>query len=297
MIKSTDILLSHANCPDGSGCAILFISAGGNRDNIYFAGASNPDVDKEIRKAINEHPGARIYCVDVSPTEEMANEIIKNGIDFVLIDHHKTAVPLAKFDFAIIETENQRCGSRMFYDYLIGEHDFLQPLHDLILLIDDRDRWINKHLQSAEVATLHGIIGQEDFIKRFVAQPVVSFGIGERYLLNIEARNLECTLQRKRTEIKIKDVNIRGNIYKFGYVVSEKYQSEIGNYLCNLPDLNIDVCIIVGAKKCSMRSAENCALDLSQLARLNGGGGHRAASGFNTPFDIIEEVHEQLMWE
>ena len=62
-------------------------------------------------------------------------------------------------------------------------------------------------------------------------------------------------------------------------VNAERYASEIGDTIIETePD--VDFVMIIMSNTVSLRASKRCTIDISALARENGGGGHKAAAGF-----------------
>src|SRR3990167_8499719 len=106
-------LVTHQQCMDGSGCGILFCAFGGKEENITYS-PPGKQADKVI-KQICDNFDDEILITDLSVSEDFAEYLNLRG-KVTLIDHHKSAVALKKFDWCIIDVKNEQCGSKLFYN-------------------------------------------------------------------------------------------------------------------------------------------------------------------------------------
>ena len=75
-----------------------------------------------------------------------------------------------------------------------------------------------------------------------------------------------------------------------GIIFADKYISELGNKLCELhPELDFVVLINMSTLTVSYRTVKN-DLDLSDIAKRFGGGGHPKASGSRFDASIVNDM-------
>ena len=285
-------LLTHKGCMDGSSTAIAFLIAGGKIENIIFTNPNHDEADDKLRDII-EAGYSNIVVADCSISYDFAKEIdvAYKNLNIVLLDHHKTAIPLTEFKWCHIDKENTASGAMMLYDYLKkqGCYDFCKQDSEawdrFFSYVDDHDRWCKNYPESEELAILHGIIGQKIFIERFsiVRNNFDVLNDEEKFLIKIEKNKIAEMIEDKKREVKdfIVVKNIKGRDYRFGFIGgAAKFTSQIADALYSDPALNLDVVVLVSAVAISLRCKKGSEVDLSELAKLNLGGGHRAASGF-----------------
>lgn len=296
IFNDTDRLLTHFNCMDGATCAILFMAAAGEFRNIIFSGPSHERTDLILENLLLDGP-ARIWLADISISEEMAS--LLSGMKFKryirIFDHHKSAIPLNSFPFAEIDENNERCGSKIFFDFLkkSGCED-IDEFEYLVSLADDRDRWVNANPESLKMSELFHAIGQKSFIGRMLLDPPVAgkdnFREEEKYLLEIEQRNKEDAIKYLKRTVQIRQQNGR----KIGFSICDpKYASDAGNAL--LADLSLDGIVLVSANSISLRASKDSSLDVSELAKRYGGGGHAKAAGCSVKDVIGSPLLEMVM--
>lgn len=308
MIDYTDYkLVTHKNCMDGAVCAILYRALGGKEQNVHFSNPQHEASDAIVEELLDD--GHMVLAVDVSISMKLAKKIYASdnyrSSNFQLLDHHKSAVPLMeiKQDTIEIEEHNNRCGCRMLYDFLMKEgvlyNEKLKPYVELVKLVDDHDRWIKQYPESDDIAMFYMTVGQKLFIERFLKDPTTTFSKEEEYLIKIEKYRMEEEVKDKKRAIQsaIHSRKINGKTYRFGFVTGVKYVSTTGNALYADPSLNVDVIVLVG-NTISMRCSKDSEIDLSAIAKSYGGGGHKAAAGFQLKAllgkDLIDLVIENF---
>jgi oligoribonuclease NrnB/cAMP/cGMP phosphodiesterase (DHH superfamily) len=246
-----------------------------------------------------------ILLVDVSISEGYAQKIGSSG-RVQIIDHHKGALPLAKFEWCEIEEHNERSGAMMFYDWLMKQDGVYKGsvfmYRDFVKAVDDYDRWVHEIPQSKSLATFHYVLGQRLFFERFLKNPSFFLTDQERYAIELEAEKRNDFIQRTKRSAFVRTFTVNDKQIRVGFVLSSTYQSELGHAMCQDLDLDIDIAAIVGLHKISLRSERGAEdVDLSVIAKLNGGGGHTSAAGCSLGKvlggDLLEMVADNLKWE
>jgi len=156
------------------------------------------------------------------------------------------------------------------YEWLMDSGFDLTSYADFVDCVNDFDMWHLKRDDSLKLNMLFTLLGIERFVKRFMANPSVSFEKEEHLLLEIESESLDKYLKQAEKYVQ---TYIDKSGLKCGFIFAEKYNSELGNHL--IKNLNFDYVIIVNPqrKKVSLRSRSS--VDISQIATENGGGGHK----------------------
>lgn len=271
------ILVTHANCMDGSTCAVLFLNVGGKQENIFYSSPSHHKID-ELVKSLFYSREEDIYIADASISLELAEQLDKvNNGRLKLFDHHASAIPLAKFDWCEIDVENTRCGSKVFFDYLKGPR--VEIYRDLVDVVDDVDRWQWNLDNSKYVSTFHQVVGQQLFVERFARDPSVILTANENYVVKIENKKKQLYIENKKKEVIKSLMEIQHCCVNVGFVEAGNYQSELGHAIVEDPTLDIDVAIMIGSRGLSFRKFKDCPVDLGVLAKQFGGGGHQGSSG------------------
>jgi oligoribonuclease NrnB/cAMP/cGMP phosphodiesterase (DHH superfamily) len=298
---SSSKLLTHRGCLDGSTCAILYLVCGGEKENIIFSNPNHSEVDEILGNLIHtwENP---IIIADLSVSKEMAEKMSFRS-DIVLLDHHKSAIPLMLYKWCHISEKNDQCGSMMFYNWLrcnpnITNKEKLFLYEDLVLVSDHYDRWTQKRHAYSSIVSLHGILEQALFIDRFVKNPSLELNLNESYVVNLEKIKKDNFIKHKKEEITILSKQIKNNHCRFAVVKTDKYQSLLADSILNDLTIDVDAVIMIGLKSVSLRSKKDGIVDVSEIAQANDGGGNHASAG--CPLgnilgkDLIELVFERM---
>lgn len=301
-------LFTHQDL-DGIGCAILAqLTFGKNVDITY---CNYDEVDVLVREYISKMDKGHDTCfvTDISIKDDLASEIdreYKNN--FKLFDHHKTALDLNKYDWCVVETMNdkkglQTCGTELFYEYLI-EHKYLkEDVKDFVKLVTNYDTWRwteigNMGLISKKMNDLLYLYGRDEFVKwcldKFKSRKsFLRFDKEDELLLQFNQKEIDKYIDSKEKEMII---SCDGE-YKYGVVFAEKYFSELGNELCTRnPNLDYVAMVNVGTYSISYRTIKE-NIDVGQVAKRYGGGGHQKAAGSNFHNHIVTQFITNIFKE
>ena len=139
---SETTVIYHKSCADGFCAAWLFHRV---LPGVEYIPAQYGDDPPEIK------PGSEVYIVDFSYPRDVLLRIADEN-DLVVLDHHKTAqancagLPFAQFDM-------DRCGARMAYDYLVDKKAMLpdSDIEKVVNYVQDRDLWKWELPESREI--------------------------------------------------------------------------------------------------------------------------------------------------
>ena len=288
-------LITH-NDLDGVGCYIVAKIMLEEEVDVTYCNYG--DVNEEVLKAIeNENVYSKIFITDISVTEEVANDLDKIGEKVVLLDHHPTAMFLNKYSWAKVEEyfdiEEKTCATRLLYDYFNANGNvYLDTFVEKVRLFDT---WLWKEKYNDEDAKylndLRYILGKEDFANSLISKiksKSTLFNEFDLKLLAIKQREIDSYVEKKDKDLVVTE--IRG--YKAGVVIAESNQSELGNRLCEMhPEL--DLVAMVNQNGISYRTVKD-NVNVSEIAKYFGGGGHPKASGSSVPKECLEGFIEAL---
>jgi oligoribonuclease NrnB/cAMP/cGMP phosphodiesterase (DHH superfamily) len=290
---------------DGIGCGIVMSNAG-EVDITY----SNPrKINNDIIAFINDGTYSEygmIFITDLSVTIETA-DLIENVFDkgpvWRLLDHHLTGVHLRPYLWSIIKTHDDNgelcCGT-----YLI--HEVMRPLlknpvemDKFVSLVNSYDtfNWVKEdRIEAKHFNDLFGIYGRDRFIShitKVIAEGSSEFiGPTERIVIDIEQERIERHIHNKTKQLRrFKTAN-----YTVGVIFNEKYVSETGKTICeNEPDLDFIILLDYGYRTAGMRTIRD-DIDLSEIAKRFGGGGHKKAAGFPIEFyyNLLDSLWEKM---
>jgi oligoribonuclease NrnB/cAMP/cGMP phosphodiesterase (DHH superfamily) len=282
-------LFTHTDL-DGVGCAILGKLAFGDNIDIEYVDYNNVDVIVANFFNSKEFDTYNtIYITDISVGKETA-EIIdsKDFTNIRLLDHHKTALWLNDYIWALVVEEDSRLsektsGTAIFYDELLyfSKIKSSDSINAFVDTVRKYDTWLWKEKYNDDAPKLWNdlfyILGRDRFVEKLTTQVKhnkFEFDSVDKLLLELEQEKIREYVNVKNKNIIEREVSG----CKAGIVFGEQYQSELGNRLAELnPDLDF-IMIVSTDKSISYRTIKE-DIDLGQVAKRYGGGGHPKAAG------------------
>lgn len=275
------LVIYHGNCADGFSAAWCFWRKYGTGAD-YVAGVYQQDPP--------EVTGRDVYLVDFSYKAPVVADMLRKAHSVTLIDHHKTAIDdlrSLKADMAATNNNGMgdnfgwfcdlnRSGATLAWDYLFPGED--RPL--LLGHVEDRDLWRFKLPGTRE-------------IQAFVFSHEYSFELWDKLMSADQVELLKMTAAGAAIERKHhKDVA--------ELVAVCKRRMVIGAY--DVPVASLPYTLVSDAANlmaqgepfaaCYWDTAEGRVfglratdegVDVSEVAKLYGGGGHAKAAGFKVP--------------
>ena len=263
MIEPTkiDFVIYHANCTDGFGAAYAAWKCLGNK--AEYLAAKHGDLPPDVR-------GKNVAILDFSYDNPTTKSMIESADDLIIIDHHKSAV-VELHDISNAHFDMTKSGAMLAWEFF---HPGKEP-PKFIKYIEDRDLWKWELPYSKEFAA---------------AFDMVPFDFEEFSLFEDDSvfddavKRGSYILSYSKTVIKKVCDNAVERTYsgkKVLVVNSSHWMSEIGSQLSP----NCDFALIwyydhiSNNTKVSLRSFHD-HVDVSEIAKKHGGGGHKKAAGF-----------------
>ena len=270
------LCIYHGNCADGFGAAWVF-KRYADREHDFHAGV--------YQEAPPDVAGRDVYLVDFSYKREVVEQMCERATRVVLIDHHKTAIEDLR---SLIEARRiealvnlEKSGATLAWEWFHGhnEHDMPQLLRH----IEDRDLWRFALSGTREIqANVFSFPYDFEVWDSLMASPIDE--------LIAEGRAIE----RKH----FKDVNELLGV--------TARQMTIGGYV--VPVANLPYTLVSDAahklaqgkpfaacywdtprgRVFGLRSTSD-GVDVSEIAKQYGGGGHAHASGFTVSYEKARE--------
>lgn len=284
-----DKIFTHTDL-DGIGCAIL---AKLYNPSIEVEYCDYGNIDEKICDFLNFHlPLGDLYITDISVSDEVAERIDRIGTDFVLLDHHPTALKFNKYTWCTVKVEDdstglKTCATELFYHWLVeyGYLDSTKYLDRFVEIVRDYDTWRWAELEEdgvicKKINDLLYIYGRENFINwclsSFTQRKFPNLGNTENMLLELRQQEIDRYVEKKSREMFTQA--LCGKIS--GFVFASRFTSELGNRLCKMHP-EIDFITIIDVENCtvSYRTIKD-DIDLGKdVAAQFGGGGHPKAAG------------------
>ncbi len=267
---SVPICIYHSNCQDG------FTAA-------WAVWKSHPDWEFYPAKHGDPPPdvtGRVVYMVDFSYKRPVILEMAKQTQNITILDHHKTSeadlVDLPSNVF--VDFNMNKSGARLAWEHFhAGE-----PVPQLVLRVEDRDLW-RFHYSDTMAVTAYLFSREYDFDDwsfifklaedKYDREELEGYG---NVILQKQAKDTKELLQNKfRMTIGGYDVPVCNLPYTFS--------SDAGHILAQGEPFGATFYLDGKSAIFSLRSTEE-GVDVSEIAKEKGGGGHKHAAGFKVPF-------------
>lgn len=284
------LIIYHAHCTDGFGAAYAAWSKFGDMADYLPMNYTDKQFDDPVylKEVVS---GRMVYVLDFSFSEVVTKQMIQVASNFVWLDHHKTAFEMwaggerefhfEKFGFRHVLLDNNKSGALLAWEYFHPEDE--PPI--VIRHIDDRDRW------------QFAMRGSKEIHAALQTEKPWTFDKWDELTHN---DNYGSMFSQGAAIIKAQEQQVQSTSHfarscKIGTatglaVNTNVHISEVGHELANKSEtfgliwyLNAD-----NRANCSLRS--NGDYDVSALAKLFGGGGHKNAAGFNTDVATLMEM-------
>lgn len=293
-------LFTHTDL-DGVSCEILGKIAFGEDIDVVRCGYGN--IDDKVEEFINsDEEYDKLFITDISVKKELADALNNVSDKVILLDHHKTALWLNEYPFALVQVEDESvgkmCGAYLFYKYLKKNHEEFNDTLALKLFVKyvrmyDTWEWKEKYdnIIPKRLNDLMYIDGPNEFIDKMVyrlGNNLFIFDDTDLMKLQIEQTYINSYIAQKNETLMVNDDLFPE--YTVGITFADKYISELGNKLCELhPELDFVVLINMSTLTVSYRTVKD-DLDLSAIAKEFGGGGHPKASGSRFDALIVNDM-------
>lgn len=263
-----NVILYHANCPDGFTAAWAAWKKFG--DHVTYRAMNYSDPVPSIVDGLD------VLLVDFSFSRKLMDELSQRANSVTVFDHHKTAqADLADWKGGRVVFDMDRSGAGITWDELHPTTE--RPL--LINYVEDRDLWRWKLLGSREISeyifAIPRLFDDWDRLADTLELHFIDAAKGGDLLLQSKKTRVETVCQHARF------VELGGQ--KIPVVNASWDMSEIGEYLCQkFPDAPCGGYYFDRPDKRQWGFRSRGDFDVSTLCKQYGGGGHRAAAGFTS---------------
>jgi len=264
------LCIYHGSCADGFTSAWIVNKV--HPGTVFHAGYYNeppPDVTNDY-----------VFIVDFSYKLDVMKEIVKKALHVVHIDHHDTAIrDMAGYNDLNLEKvyspQNTESGAMLTWKYFYPKKE----VPDIIKHVDDRDRW--KFLIRGTRAVSANMFSYDYTFENW------------DMLMNqrLEQQILEGTAIERRMAKDVKEligvVVRRMNIGGFNVPVANvpyQYGSDLCSEICKNEPFAGYYYDKPTHREFGLRSNDS-GINVGEIAKLYGGGGHEHASGFRRTYE------------
>jgi oligoribonuclease NrnB/cAMP/cGMP phosphodiesterase (DHH superfamily) len=270
-----DVVIYHAHCTDGFGAAYSAWKLLGNRAEYHACthGQKPPDVK-----------GKNVVVLDFSFDNKTTKKMIKQAAHLLVIDHHKSAV-VELHDIANTHFDMTKSGAMLSWEWF---HPGKEP-PKFIQYIQDRDLWKWELPYSKEFSAAFDMVPFEfEEFEKFEDDSVFDDAV---------KRGSYILAYSKTVIKKVCDKAVLKTLQGYDVMVvnSSHWMSEIGSRLA----LDCDFALIwyydhaVQACKVSLRAFHD-NIDVSEVSKKFGGGGHKKAAGFTLKGRmVIDDIFDE----
>jgi len=260
------LVLYHANCADGFCAAWAARQAMPDAECVPVQyGQPPPDVR-----------GRRVYVVDFSYRRPVLEQMAQAAASLVVLDHHKTAqADLAGLPYCTFDMD--KSGGRLAWEHFHPG----KPAPWLVAYTEDRDLWrwqlAHSRAVSAWLASASWSFGAWS---EYAAIPAGS----DEWRVLVQEGNAILRYQAQQVEAacaNAREIELAG--HKILAVNSTVLFSEVAGKLAEGRPFGAAWFVRAdGKRQWSLRSRDG-GVDVSEVAKARGGGGHRNAAGFEEP--------------
>lgn len=265
------LVIYHNNCPDGFGAAwCVWLRYA---DDAVYIPANHGDAPPDVR-------GRDVVIVDFSWPRQTLLDMKATARSLIVLDHHKTAQQdLEGLDFCVFDMN--RSGATLAWDYLVcpdpmARHKFGDIPRDFVAYLQDRDLWTFILPFSREVSVALWSYPKEFAVWSKLARRIDILAEEGAAILRYQQQLVEQMCRQFRFQI------IAG--YNVPVVNASTCFSEVGEYLANkYPTAPFGAYYFDRAdnkRQWGARVRNGSDFDVSVVAKSLGGGGHRAAAGW-----------------
>jgi len=273
--SSVNCVIYHADCTDGFGSAYSAWKLLGNRAEYYPCkhGQEPPDVK-----------GKNVVILDFSFNNATTKKMIEEANDLMVIDHHKSAV-VELHDISNTIFDMSKSGATLAWEFFHPGKEAPK----FIQYITDRDLWKWELPYSKEFSAAFDMVPFEfEEFEKFEDDSVFDDAVKRGSYILAYSKTVVKKVCDKASERRIAGKHVM-------VVNSSHWMSEIGAKLS--PDCDYALIWYYDHNdkriKVSLRSFHE-HVDVSDVSKKFGGGGHKKAAGFTLPGDFkIEELFDK----
>lgn len=284
-----DTIVYHNNCPDGFTAAYIAKKAYPEAELVPRDHGSPIDVEV--------YRGKDVLAVDCN-LRGKNDDVANIARSFQIYDHHKSETEIIGKPYAVFDIN--RSGAGLTWDYLFGRNvpSFVRLSVESgdrpwwVDYVEDRDLWRfdlphSKEINAYIMIFPYTIEGWDEMTSTTIEEAAAA---GKSILLQVDKYVREAVKQAQYSTWSIDD-----HIYSVA-VANLPYLncSEVGAVLAKSVDVSITWFERAdGITQFSLRSAGD--IDVSKIAQIFNGGGHKNAAGFQIPLNHGRAVIDNIL--
>jgi len=295
---NTRYILAHGDL-DGAASVVLIERLNSVADtHIIPCQYSNIDNEIETILKIEDLSNIELFIADICPSKKVLEKIHQSNLAAkILFDHHITKKGhLSKYEWCFFD-ENE-CACSLYYKLFC--RDIVDDvLDEFVWCVKAHDLWkLDSPYRSRgeDLNRLYQFLGFRRFIKQYKYDLIYDLSPAAVDVIDILKENEDLSVKKTlRTQMSSPNRYIDYRGHKFAIIQSGEYISRIGNdALGSEYGEDLDYVAIVSINNVvSLRSRGD--IDVSEIAKRFGGGGHKSAAGFSTNIrNIIEQRISEL---
>lgn len=278
------LVVYHDNCPDGFTATWAVWRALGD-DAEYRA----MNYGQHLPSPPSDYAGRRLIFVDFSLPRTELEQLIMAGAQVEVYDHHKTAeADLRGLVGAKVVFDMERSGAGIAWDEFTLDKEalWLGVRPRLVAYVEDRDLWKWELPSSREVSEYLFSLDRtfDEWNRVDCAMGHNASTLSDGFMALVDTGRALLRAKRLRVAIICKNAQwLTFGEHRLPVVNTASDFSEVGEYLCAaFPSAPCGGYYFDRADKRQWGFRSLGGFDVSELCKLYGGGGHKAAAGFTT---------------
>lgn len=301
------LIISHKADIDGLSPVIFLKLIRTNLDVILI---NQKDINPKVIEIIKNKSYKKydeIYITDLTLDRHSCEMIMSTGENekFHTFDHHASDLVANEYPFGTAISENKdgkkECATSLFYYYLLENYPETfsnQAIKDYTELVRLNDTWEwekANNIDAKKLAELQSILGRDKYIENYVNffknNDKFYYTEQEKFILEVEQDRIRRYMEETEKTMFIATLCNK----KCGIVFAEQNRSLLGNYLAEKYSYLIDFVIIINMQQgLSYRCTKN-DINVADIAKIYGGGGHEKASGSPMDNSLKKEVIKLIL--
>ena len=277
MIEPTTVncIIYHADCTDGFGAAYSAWKQLGNRSEYHSCKHGTPPPNVK---------GKNVVILDFSFDNATTKKMIQEANSLLIIDHHKSAM-VELHDITNTHFDMTKSGAILAWEFF---HPGKEP-PKFIKYIQDRDLWKWELEYSKEFSAAFDMVPFEfEEFEKFEDDSVFDDACKRGSFILAYSKTVVKKVCEKSSPRKLDNMDVM-------VVNASHWMSEIGARLA--PDCDFAMIWYYDHEdkiiKVSLRAFHD-TVDVSEIAKRFGGGGHRKAAGFTLPGNsIVDDIFDK----